>query len=61
MVPEARKDLLRMLIHLPHHELVELFNMLHIAVDGLDYESIDERVLMDHFMTAFWKASKREQ
>lgn len=59
-VPEQRKDLLRFIINLPHHELCELFDVLHTAVDALEYDSCDERDLVSQFMTTLWVASMRE-
>jgi hypothetical protein len=59
-VPEQREDLIRFLINLPHHNICELFEALHIAVEDLEYDSIEEKVLVDQFMTSLWVSTLRE-
>ena len=61
MIPEPLKVLLRYLVTLPHHDLCTLFEMVEVAVNELQFENVNERILCENFMTSFWIATKRER
>jgi hypothetical protein len=59
MVPEPLNPLLRFLMCLPHHDLVLLFDAMELAVEQLRFEDVEEKALVENFMTNFWIATKR--
>jgi hypothetical protein len=58
LTPESLKPLLSFLINLPHHDLCTLFKAIELAINELEYEDVDERVLCECFLTDFWIATK---
>lgn len=54
----ARNQLISFLKELPHHELCMLWEALDVAHQNLIYETTDEQLLLDQFMTNLWLATR---
>jgi hypothetical protein len=56
-----RKPLIDFISHVSDHELAVLFQVLDLAHQNLIYESTDENLVMDHFMTSLWLATRSSE
>jgi Na+/pantothenate symporter len=61
MDEEAREPLLDMIANLSGPDMSLLFETLHTAHESMIYETTEEHLLMDQFMTSLWIAAKGEQ
>jgi hypothetical protein len=59
--PEHRRPLLNFLACLPEHDIGMIYNVLDLAHHNLIYESTDEHLLMDEFLTTFFIAARAEK
>jgi hypothetical protein len=57
----AKQPLVSFISNLPMHELSQLYETLEVAHNVLIYESTDEKLLMDQFMTTLWVAARGER
>ena len=53
-----RQTLIEFISKVADHDLSILFQVLDVAHQNLIYESTDENMLMDQFMTSLWIASR---
>jgi|GEM_PF-5883536 len=53
-----RQTLIEFLSKVSEHDLSILFQVLDVAHQNLVYESTDEHLLMDQFMTSMWIATR---
>jgi len=53
-----RKTLIEFLSNVSDYDLSVLFQVLDVAHQNLIYESTDENLLMDQFMTSLWIAAR---
>jgi len=57
-VPQHRQPLIDYLACLPEHEIGILFNILDVANHALIFESTDENLIFQEFMTTLFIAAK---
>lgn len=55
---ESRQPLIDFLTRLPHHELYCLWQAIEVAHQHLIYESTEEELLMEQFVTSLWVATR---
>jgi hypothetical protein len=55
-----RQTLIEFVSKVADHDLSILFQVLDVAHQNLIYESTDEHMLMDQFMTSLWIASRSD-
>jgi len=53
-----RQPLIEFISKVSEHDLSILFQVLDVAHQNLIYESTDEHLLMDQFMTSLWVATR---
>ncbi|MFA6223528.1 MAG: hypothetical protein WC647_14555 [Desulfomonilaceae bacterium] len=53
-----RQTLIEFISKVSEHDLSILFQVLDVAHQNLVYESTDEHLLMDQFMTSLWIATR---
>lgn len=53
-----RQTLIEFISKVSEHDLSILFQVLDVAHQNLVYESTDEHLLMDQFMTSMWIATR---
>lgn len=53
-----RQTLIEFISKVSEHDLTILFQVLDVAHQNLVYESTDEHLLMDQFMTSLWIATR---
>ena len=58
VVMNQRKPLIQFLCHASDYDLSVLFQVLDVAHQNLIYESTDENLVMDQFMTSLWLATR---
>lgn len=56
-----REPLIDFISNVSDHDLSVLYEVLDLAHQNLIYESTDENLLMDHFMTSLWLAARSRE